>query len=49
MLLTVFVSTTMPVFSRERFKYYGYCLPRFRNLIAVIRDAVYMELRLRPH
>ena len=30
------------VFTRK--VYYGYCLPRFRNQIAVIRDAVYTEL-----
>ena len=38
------------MFSRESV-YYGYCLPRFRNLIAVIRDAVYTELinQSRPH
>ena len=29
------------VFTRE--VYYGYCLLRFRNEIAVIRDAVYTE------
>ena len=30
------------VFTRE--VYYGYCLPRFCNEIAIIRDAVHTEL-----